>query len=385
MDGSKIILNKLLLRYNKLNLFEMYEYVCFGSNKSSFMPDNFENITVIWFLPDFGIGSGGHLNIFRMIYNLSKFGVKSDIAICGKSQWVNVDIAKKMIDKHFFKLNSEVAIIENKDDMDKLKGYHIAMATSWQTAYYVNYFSKCYKKAYFIQDFEPFFYPVGSDYVFAENTYKFGFYGITAGHWLSDKLSKEYNMRCENFSFSYDKELYTNIKREKDNKKVFFYARPPTSRRAFELGLLALKKLCDLNPDIEVVFAGWDISDYDIPFKHSSLGILELKELPKVYAQCDVALILSLTNLSLLPLELLASGCPVVCNEGSNNSWIDKDKKLFIYAKIDVDSIVEKLNGVLHGEISLDFDYIKEFLNKTSWEKESKVVYKILENILKVK
>jgi hypothetical protein len=43
-----------------------------------------------------------------------------------------------------------------------------------------------------VQDFEPYFEPVGSYSTFAENTYRFGFHGITLGEWLSKKLTNEY-------------------------------------------------------------------------------------------------------------------------------------------------------------------------------------------------
>ena len=36
---------------------------------------------------------------------------------------------------------------------------------------------------YFVQDFEPLFYPMGSDYLLAENTYRKGLYHITTGAW----------------------------------------------------------------------------------------------------------------------------------------------------------------------------------------------------------
>jgi len=391
LHGSKIILNKMknqdLLKNSytyssQKDLFKFYEYIYFSANKENFFPEDFENIKVLWFIPDFGIGSGGHLNIFRMIFNLSKLGIKSDIAICGNSQWIDTTIAKEMIDRHFFKLDSQTIILRDKEDIDKLTNYHIAMATSWQTAYYVNSFSKCYKKAYFVQDFEPYFYPHGSSYIFAENTYRFGFYGVTAGSWLSKKLVKEYNMPCDSFSFSYDRELYRKHKQNKGKRRVFFYARPPTERRAFELGLLVLKKLCEKNSDIEVILAGWDTSEYYIPFNHFNPGVVALNELSQLYSQCDVALVLSFTNLSLLPLELLASGCPVVINSGENNSWIDEDKKLFVYAENRVDDILEKLDSVLNKELNLDFNYIESFLRKQSWENEAKKVFNILNKIV---
>ena len=50
------------------------------------------------------------------------------------------------------------------------------------------------KKCYFVQDFEPSFFAPGSEWGFAEDTYRFGFHGITAGHWLADKLRNDYGM-----------------------------------------------------------------------------------------------------------------------------------------------------------------------------------------------
>ena len=55
-------------------------------------------------------------------------------------------------------------------------------------------------------------------------------------------------------------------------------------------------------------------------------GILRLDELPDLYAQCDVALVLSMTNLSLLPLELMACRCAVVSNRGPNVEWLLNDE-----------------------------------------------------------
>lgn len=391
IHGSKIILDKMKnqgtlnnpnFTSSQKDLFKFYEYIYFNANRASFFPEGFKNIKVLWFIPDFGIGSGGHLNIFRMIFNLSKLGLKSDIAICGNSQWINTTIAREMIDRHFFKLESQIMILRDKEDIGKLNNYHVAMATSWQTAYYVNTFAKCNKKAYFVQDFEPYFYPHGSSYIFAENTYRFGFYGITAGSWLSKKLVKEYDMQCDCFSFSYDRELYYKHKRREDKRRVFFYARPPTDRRAFELGLLVLKKLCEKNSDIEVVLAGWDTSEYYIPFKHFNPGVVALNELSHIYSQCDVALVLSFTNLSLLPLELLASGCPVVTNSGENNSWIDPEKRLFIYSENNVDSLTKTLDRVLNNKIKIDEQYVNNFLQQTSWEKEAKNVHQFLHHIL---
>ena len=157
----------------------------------------------------------------------------------------------------------------------------------------------------------------------AEDTYKFGFFGITAGDWLAKKLYLDYGMQSRAIGFSYDSALYMPIpKKPSATKRVCFYARPPTTRRGCELGVLALSEVTKKYPDMTVCFAGWNLAEYSFPFNFIDSGMLELKDLPNIYCQCDVALVLSFTNLSLLPLEIMACGVPVVCNSGENNEWL---------------------------------------------------------------
>ncbi len=381
LKALKIIVQKIknISSSQKSDIFTFYNFVNFPTIKKQLTEIN-NNKKTLWFVPDFGIGSGGHLNIFRMIYNLEKLGIDSDLVICGGSQWVNEIMASETIAKNFFPLKSTIFFVKTFDEIQDLGNYQIAFATSWQTAYYVNSFGNCMRKAYFVQDFEPYFYPVGSNYAFAENTYKLGFEGVTAGSWLSNKLSKEYGMKCIDFSFSYEDDLYYKQEKKDSIKRVFFYARPPTDRRGFELGLFALNELYRKDNTIEIVLAGWDVSEYEIPFAYKSLGVVDLKDLSAIYAQCSVALVLSFTNLSLLPLELLASGCPVVINDGMNNDWIDPDKKLMIYSESNVLDITTTLSNVLTGKIVPNWDYIDNYLKNSSWENESKKVYKWINN-----
>jgi glycosyltransferase involved in cell wall biosynthesis len=178
-----------------------------------------------------------------------------------------------------------------------------------------------------VQDYEPWFYPLGSEAVLAENTYRFGFFGITAGAWLSQKLASEYRMATHAVGFGVEHERYRQLpRREPHIRRVFFYARPPTPRRAFELGLLVLRAVSERLPNTHFLLAGWDTAAYHIPFPHLACGTVALDELPDLYSQCDVALVLSLTNISLLPLELMACGCVVVSNRGPNVEWLISDE-----------------------------------------------------------
>lgn len=277
--------------------------------------------TLLWFIPDFNVGSGGHLNIFRTIWHLEQMGYISTIVIGNPVMHQDAEQARDEIRQHFFPLQAEVLL-----GLDALPPCEFALATGWDTAYSVRAFTGARYRLYFVQDYEPHFYPVGSESVLAENTYRFGFFGITAGGWLAQKLAHEYGMTTHAVGFGVELERYRRLpRREPEIRRVFFYARPPTPRRAFEIGLLVLNAVWERLPDVQFVLAGWDTAGYHIPFPHLGCGTLALDDLPDLYSQCDAALVLSLTNASLLPLELMASGCAVVSNRGPNVEWLLND------------------------------------------------------------
>lgn len=303
------------------NVFAHYDFV--RTEAVHLAAESAQNKTLLWFIPDFNIGSGGHQTIFRMVWYLERMGWNSGIVIVNPTVHATAELARNDICCHFFPLNAKVYL-----GFKGLPNSEFAVATGWQTAYPVRAIRDSrIKKLYFVQDFEPGFYPTGTESVLADNTYHFGFFGITAGAWLARKLNAEYGMATHAISFGVDHELYfPRPKRGADVKRVFFYARPPTPRRAFELGLLVLEAVSRRLPKTEFILAGWDVDDYHIPFPHLATGVISPKELADVFSQCDAALVLSLTNLSLMPLELMAAGCAVVSNRGECVEWLLNDK-----------------------------------------------------------
>lgn len=338
-------------------------------------------IILNWVIPEMGVGSGGHINIFRFVKHLQNMGFKNKIYILKQENLHSDEEAREFL-KTYYELDDEG--IEVHVDIEMMRFAHATIATSWITAYCVRDFDNTISKFYFVQDFEPLFYPVGSDYVFAENTYKLGFRGLTAGDWLRDKLNQDYGMRTSSFSFSYDHDLYQPGEKRDDVKRIFFYARPVTARRDFELGLLALKALTDRMPEVEVAFAGWDVSNYKIDFKHANLGSVKLTELSDLYAQCDMCLVLSNTNLSLLPLEVMASNSVAVCTKGDNSSWLVNEENS-ILVDFDADLIADKLEYYLKNPKELEKVRKKglQFAQSTSWEKEALKVKEAIERGIK--
>lgn len=338
----------------------------------------YQHGVINWVIPPFSLGSGGHLNIFRMISMLETHGYLHRIYIIGDNSFSNNQEARQLIIDHFVPLQAEVII-----GAEHMAPAEFVIATSWSTAYWVQYFPACKHRLYFVQDFEPFFYPHGSEYAFAEATYRMGLIGITAGYWLEEKLRREYGMMTAGFGFSYDKSRYRRLPRDGGPRRVFFYARHVTPRRGFELGILALELLHQRLPDVEFVLAGWDTTEFHIPFPHLNAGVVALDELPALYSQCDAALVISFTNLSLLPLELMACGCPVVSNRGPNTEWLLRDGENALLCDPTPQDVAATLERLLSDE-ELRQDLIQrglDFAQGTDWTTEGQRVAGYLEHL----
>lgn len=321
-----------------------------------------------WIIPEMGESSGGHLNIFRFISGLEERGFHSKIYLYHAEHFQSDEEIRRFLHRHYPELSLEVEIFL---DFKTMGFAHGTVVTSWQTAYGLRYFENTISKFYFVQDFEPYFYAQGSEYELAKNTYRFGYRGITAGEWLKDKLGEEFSMKCDSFHFSYDKELYQPRKKLDETKRIFFYARPVTPRRDFELGLAAIQELKRRIPDLEVLFAGWDVSDVVIPFPYKNLGILTTDKLSETYSGCDLCFVISHTNLSLLPVEIMASGSVAVCSKGANSSWLVNENNA-VLVDYSVEDIVEKMEYYLNAPEALE--RIREsglkFALETSWDRE---------------
>ncbi|MCP2031668.1 hypothetical protein L1277_001766 [Okibacterium sp. HSC-33S16] len=282
-------------------------------------------LEIAWIMSPPGRESGGHQNLFRFIKYAEDAGHKCSIYF-----YTTQELAPSIRDTKAMVAESTAyakvaATMQNYDRSVGVKaGTDALFATGWETAYPAYLDPSNARRFYFVQDFEPSFYPLGSEAILAENTYKFGFHGITAGGWLSHKLSTEYGMVCDSFNFAVDKSHYSVTNLRKRNE-VFFYARPVTARRAFELGIVALTDFAQMRPDITINLAGWDVSNWDIPFKYRNLASLDLTQLNSVYNRCAAGLVLSLTNMSLLPLELMSSGVAPVVNDGPNNRMVSNN------------------------------------------------------------
>lgn len=332
--------------------------------------------TVNWFVPPIGYGSGGHLNIIRFIKLLESDGFESRIIVTNEFRAYDSKKISSQIAAWFAPVKAKVYL----HPQEEIPAAHIAVATGWQTAYPVKNFLGSAHKFYFIQDYEPFFYPLGTEYFLAEDTYRFGFTGIALGSWLAATLHEQYGMRMHEIGFSYDEDLYMPqpASSSPGPKQLLFYARPETPRRAFDLGILALSAVKEHIPSVEIILVGGDLGRYRLPFSFKNYGRLPIAELPRLYSRCDAALVLSMTNLSLLPLEIMACGCPVISNCGPNVEWMLNETNCKLSPPT-VSSLAEAIIAVISDEHERNrlIDNGLDYARSTSWQREADKVAKI--------
>lgn len=283
-------------------------------------PLNDGPLNVAWVMSPPGRNSGGHQNIFRFIEVLEKQGHRTRVYLHSTEDPTTPEQATALVHASS-SYPDTTATIERYPAEGVPTDVDVLVATGWETAYRSYRDRSNARRMYFVQDFEPLFYPTGSEAVLAENTYRFGFIGITAGGWLATKLRDEYGMRTASYEFGADKRHYSLVNRDRRDG-VFFYARPETPRRGFELGTMALDLFARERPDGPIILAGQDLRSLRLPFAYEQAGLMSVGELNALYNRCAAGLVLSLTNMSLLPLELLASGVVPVVNDAPNNRMV---------------------------------------------------------------
>lgn len=326
--------------------------------------------SVNWFLPDYHSPyAGGIYTVLRFADAFSAKGIHNRIVIFDGPHHRDEEAVASEIRSIFPGLGRLEVLINPAH----IPHSDICIATFWPTAYVALKFNDTRGKYYFIQDFEPLFYAAGPYYGLAEATYRFGFLGITNGPRLKEIYRNHYGTDAEYFLPTPDSGLFHTSLGEPRSKvsRIFFYARPAMERNAFDLGILALQKLKRIHPHLEIVTAGWDLSEYEVPMPVTSLGLLTLKETAELYRSCDMGLVFMFTkHPSYLPGELMASGCVVITNKNPDNAWLLRDGENCLLTEPSVSSIVETFERAM-----TDYDLRKavvknglETVRQTTWD-----------------
>ena len=273
-------------------------------------------------IPSFRRGSGGHATIARLLQGLRGLGHSVSVWL-EDSERRHAREAGAVTERSFREFFPADGL-EFHADLESWSGADVALATGWQTAARVLLLAGCGARAYLVQDHEPDFYGASAEAVWARETYRRGLHCIAASAWLAELLRTRYGARATHFDLAVDHAVYRPLAPDRppepDDNLVVFYARVVTPRRAVPLGLLALAELARRRPELRIALYGEDRL-IEAPFAHSQLGVLDDRALAELYSRATVGMVLSLTNPSLIGLEMMACGLP--CVELASDSMID--------------------------------------------------------------
>jgi len=293
-----------------------------------------KKLSIAFIVPGMVKYSGGHTSILRLGTYLSEFG----------HEVFYVSYLPQKVSE--MKLNAEHNLKEYKGEILGPEGltefeYDVGVATYWISAYYLWNMDNVRYKAYFIQDYEPDFYPGGDIRVFVENTYKMGYHMISLGAWNKLRIEETCKVHVDDIVFPFEPKEYwpeDNWKQKftkKDKIRIAVYLKNSPKRGPVFL-LMSLEELYKTAKrrgyKVEILFFGNSKRmKYPISVPYKNLGKPSKEELRRLYQKSDFGVVFSYTNISLVPLEMMACGCPVIeVYEGSFSTFFNSDCAILV-------------------------------------------------------
>ncbi len=310
-----------------------------------------ERYSIAFLIPGMQAGSGGHTSILRLGTHLAGFG--HDVAYIRTAQ-ADVDeleaAARANLPGWKGRFRDHAALASESFD--------IGVATKWNTCSdLLRHQERFGLKMYFIQDFEPFFYGIGENYLLALHTYKLGLKMVSLGGWNARMIQAFLGRKAEAVDFPVELSEYPlTPRRIALDRTVRFavYLRNETKRAPFlilEQLRHVVEGLKERGITAEIFYFGLDTA-FPTPYG-ANLGMLTPAGLRALYLRSDFGVVASLTNISLVNYEMIASGLPVIdFADGSAPDYFAPDEMLFVDSH--PSSMRRKVLAALDGQEELN-------------------------------
>jgi O-antigen biosynthesis protein len=266
-------------------------------------------------VPSFRRGGGGHRTIVRLLAQMQRGGHEVSIWL-DDHEALHAGQPEESVARSFASF-FDAEGLPLRLGFDAWRGADVVLATGWQTVPRALMLPGTSARAYLVQDHEPDFYPASVESTWAAATYRAGFHCIAASRWLAQLLRERYGASASHFDLGVDHSVYRPRTGTRREDLVIFYARSSTARRAVPLGIAGLAELAGRRRRVEVELFG-DAARSPVQARRGlverprRLGILPEEELASLYARATIGIVFSLTNPSLVGLEMMASGLPCI-------------------------------------------------------------------------
>lgn len=261
---------------------------------------------------------GGQTSVLRLGTKLAQMGFRVGYAVYKPQDKKEMELCAKSNLADFRGL-----LFTDKELMlmlaGKKKSADIVVASSWDTVSFVKRLPGY--KMYFVQDYEPYFYPFGELFLLAKKTYEQGLHMVSLGAWNKKMIERE----CRSLSpvdvidFPYEASEYPcrerdfDAYREKKLLRLAVYLKYYGKRLPCiipELLVQTKELLAREGIALEVSYFG-EAESFSAP-GGKNLGMLGKDELRELYYRSDFGMVASMSNISLVPYEMLSAGLPVI-------------------------------------------------------------------------
>ncbi|MHB8872556.1 MAG: rhamnosyltransferase WsaF family glycosyltransferase [Myxococcaceae bacterium] len=338
-----------------------------------------------WLVPPFAHPFGGVHTVLRFADLLARrHGTRSHFVVYDPGT-VSAEQFAARVAPLFPEPPGTFGVLARREDAAELPASDLTIATFWESAYLALAHRRAGARAYFVQDFEPLFYPAGTRYALAEQTYRLGLFGIFNSPGLHRFVTRDYPMQGCAFEPAVDQALFHPRRPARGGPtRVFFYGRPSADRNAFELGVATLKRLKErLGAAVDIVSAGerWSPAHFGVEGAITNLGVLPYEKTPELYRGCDVGLVFMFTkHPSYLPLEMMACGVTVVTNQNPANAWLLEHERNCLLCEPAVSCVVEQLRRACEDPVLRERlgAAAAERMRRTTWEEQADGVWSAL-------
>jgi glycosyltransferase involved in cell wall biosynthesis len=316
---------------------------------------------VIFVLPSAGGGGGAH-SIVQEVLGLKRIGVEAAIA--------TPDLVASEFQDRYPELERsavENPVYSSVDDLSGIIGrFDLAIAT---TALSVETVIEARDRAqgsgvklgYYIQDYEPLFYPPGSrEWSEARGSFELMKNALCFAKtdWLCSMVEANHNVAVRRVQASIDHDAYYPVDRRLgDPFRVTAMVRPKTPRRAPKRTIRVLEHIAfNMGPRVKVSFFGCDAEDLaKIGLRPSealeSLGVLDRAQVANVLRRSDLFLDLSdYQAFGRTGLEGMACGCvPVLPAFGGSGEYAVHGINSYVVDTRSDDTIIGAVDDFVNG------------------------------------